>query len=94
MKEDGDEYTFDPIITTNAGGLFCDVKEDIPTKNSSGNIILNQCGTLISRKDMKLKGATNTNYFYNISVHQQLELYSSHVSRIYDVTINVLENGW
>ena len=30
VEEDGDEYTFDPIITTNAGDLSFNVNEGIP----------------------------------------------------------------
>ena len=65
MKKDGNEYPFDQIPTTNTGELIFNVSEEVPKKgvHVSGNLILNQWGTLLSRKRHEISGSSKQKCF-------------------------------
>ena len=58
----GDPHEFvDPIIpSTDAGELAVTIREEVPAKrvHVSGHILLNQCGTLLTRKKHQIKGSS------------------------------------
>ena len=66
---DEDAFNFDPIPTTNAGEFAYEVSDEMIKSGTfgdmviSGHVLLNQCGTLLTRKKYQIKGSSRHKFF-------------------------------
>ena len=70
--EDANDFSFDLIPSTNSGEFPFNIEEEIPKKGVciSGHAILNQCGSVLTRKNIILKEAIFKSHFFSVSVQQ------------------------
>lgn len=65
MEEDEEEFDFTPIPSTDAGEIAVTINEEVPVKaiHVSGHVLLNQCGSLLTRKTHQINGSSKHKYF-------------------------------
>ena len=70
LPQDQDENVYiDHLPSTDAGDLAFEIEETTKYGGTQGNIVisghvlLNQCGTLLTRKKHQIKGSSRHNYF-------------------------------
>ena len=63
--EDANDLSFDSFPSTNIGEFAFEVEEEIPKKGVyvSGHVILNQCGSILTRKTHQIKGSSLQMFF-------------------------------
>ena len=74
-RENESTSNFYPITTTNAGEFSLDVHEETSSFgiNISVHVILNQCGTYLTRKKYKIKVIRNNKFFLQIICATSIE---------------------